>query len=95
MGLMGTQAAAVAALGGRGRPEEVSSWFVERIGWTLDDSSQLTQVWINVDHPGSVAHGPGLGESSESYEEKGADECVKELSMSASQEEGKDKEDKK
>ena len=52
-------------------------------------------MWINVNHPGSVAHGPGLGESSESYEEKGADECVKELSMSESQEEDEDKEDKK
>ena len=47
----------------------------------LDDSSQLTQVRTNVDPPGRVANGPGLGESPEPHEEEGADERVKELSV--------------
>ena len=47
----------------------------------LDDSGQLTQVWSNVDPPGGVADGPGLGESPEPHEEEGADERVKELSV--------------
>ena len=46
----------------------------------LDDSGQLT-VWSNVDPPGGVADGPGLGESPEPHEEEGADERVKELSV--------------
>ena len=47
----------------------------------LDDSGQLTKVRTNVDPPGGVAKGPGLGESPKPYEEEGADERVKELSV--------------
>ena len=54
---------------------------MSRIGGVLDDSSQLTQVRTNVDPPGRVANGPGLGESPEPHEEEGADERVKELSV--------------
>ena len=61
----------------------------------MDDSSQLTQLWSNVDPPGGAIKRPGLGESSEPYKEEVAVEHVKELSMSASQEEDKEKEDEK
>ena len=61
----------------------------------LDDSSQLTQLWSNVDPPGGAIKRPGLGESSEPYKEEVAVERVKELSMSASQEEDKEKEGEK
>ena len=47
----------------------------------LDDSGQLTQVQSNLDPPGGVANGPGLGESPEPHEEEGADERLKELSV--------------
>ena len=60
----------------------------------MDDSSQLTQLWSNVDPSGSAIKRPGLGESSEPYKEEVAVERVKELSMSVSQEESEDKEDK-
>ena len=49
----------------------------------MDDSSQLTQLWL------------GLGEGSELSKEEVAVERVKELSISASQEEDKEKEDEK
>ena len=49
------------------------SRFAPRIGGVLDDSGQLTQVWSNVDPPGGVAKGPGLGESLEPYEGEGTD----------------------
>ena len=57
----------------------------------MDDSGQQTQVRSNVDPPGGVAKGPGLGESPRPYEEKGADERVKELSvcMSLEKDEGR------
>ena len=47
----------------------------------MDDSGHLTQVRSNADPPGGVAKGLGLGKSAEPYEEEGADECVKELSV--------------
>ena len=57
----------------------------------LDDSGQLTKVRTNVDPPGGVAKGPGLGESPKPYEEEGVDERVKELSvrMSLEKDEGR------
>ena len=61
----------------------------------MDDSSQLTQLWSNVDPPGGAIKRPGLGERSEPYKEEVAVERVKELFMSASQEEDKEKEDEK
>ena len=60
----------------------------------LNDSSQLTQVRSNADPPGGVAKGLGLGKSAEPYEEEGADECVKELSVRMSLEKDEDEEDK-
>ena len=60
----------------------------------LNDSSQLTQVRSNADPPGGVAKGLELGKSAESYEEEGADECVKELSVRMSLEKDEDEEDK-
>ena len=60
----------------------------------LDDSGQLTQVRSNADPPGGVAKGLGLGKSAEPYEEEGADECVKELSVRMSLEKDEDEEDK-
>ena len=60
----------------------------------LDEGdSQLTQVRSNVDLPGGVIKRPGLGESSKPYKEEAAVERVKELSVRASQEEDKEKED--
>ena len=59
----------------------MSSRFAPRIGGVLDDSGQLTKVRTNVDPPGGVAKGPGLVGSPKPYEEEGADECVKELSV--------------
>ena len=61
----------------------------------LDDSGQLTKVRTNVDPPGGVAKGPGLGESLKLYEEEGADERVKELSVRMSLEKDEGKEDEK
>ena len=61
----------------------------------MDDSSQLTQLWSYVDPPGGAIKRLGLGENSEPYKEEVAVEHVKELSMSASQEEDKEKEDEK
>ena len=60
----------------------------------MDDSGQLTKVQTNVNPPGGVAKGPGLGESPKPYEEEGADERVKELSVRMSLEKDKDVEDK-
>ena len=57
------------------------SRFASRIDGVLDDSGQLTQVRSNVDPPGGVANGPGLGESPETHEEEGAYERVKKLSV--------------
>ena len=59
----------------------------------MDEGSQLTQVRSNVDLPGGAIKRPGLGESSKPYKEEAAVERVKELSMRASQEEDKEKED--
>ena len=59
----------------------------------LDEGSQLTQVRSNVDLPGGAIKRPGLGESSKPYKEEAAVEPVKELSMRASQEKDKEKED--
>ena len=61
----------------------------------LDDSGQLTKVRTNVDPPGGVAKGPGLGESLKLYEEEGADERVKELSVRMSLEKDEGEEDEK
>ena len=61
----------------------------------LDDSGQLTKVRTNVDPPGGVAKGPGLGESPKLYEEEGADERVKELSVRMSLEKDEGEEDEK
>ena len=41
-----------------------------------------------------MAKGLGLGKSAEPYEEEGADECVKELSVRMSLEKDEDEEDK-
>lgn len=65
------------------------------IQMVLDDSSQLTQVRSNIDPPGGVIKRLRLGECSEPYKEDGAAKCVKELSMRASQDEDKEKEDEK
>ena len=61
----------------------------------LGDSSQLTQLWSNVDPPGGTIKRLGLGEGSKLSKEEVAVERVKELSMSASQEEDKEKEEEK
>ena len=61
----------------------------------LDDSGQLTKVRTNVDPPGGVAKGPGLGESPEPYKEKDDNECVKELSVHMSLEKDEDEDDEK
>ena len=42
-----------------------------------------------------MAKGPGLGESPKPYEEEGADECVKELSVRMSLEKDEGEEDEK
>ena len=59
----------------------------------MDEGSQLTQVRSNVDLPGGAIKRLGLGESSKPYKEEAAVEPVKELSMRASQEKDKEKED--
>ena len=61
----------------------------------LDDSGQLTKVRTNVDPPGGVAKGPGLGESPKPYEEEGADKRVKDLSVRMSLEKDEGEEDEK
>ena len=61
----------------------------------LDDSGQLTKVRTNIDLPGGVAKGPGLQESPKPYEEEGADERVKELSVRMSLEKDEGEEDEK
>ena len=49
----------------------------------------------NADPPAGVAKGLELGKSAEPYEEEGADECVKELSVRMSLENDEDEEYKK
>ena len=73
----------------------MSSRFAPRIGGLLDDSGQLTKVQTNVDPPGGVAKGPGLGESPKPYEEEGADKRVKDLSVRMSLEKDEGEEDEK